>query len=89
MIITTHFFYEGINYALTREAKDAAEKYNNAIKRITAFTKRKAALSKNMKSCQVIKLQNHLTILSLVGTPNIRGVTMVVGVVVEVVVVWW
>jgi len=42
----------GINYALTREAKDAAEKYNNAIKRISAFTKRKGALSKAMKSGQ-------------------------------------
>ena len=36
----------GINYALTREAKEAAEKYNNSVKRITAFTKRRQALNK-------------------------------------------
>ena len=36
----------GINYALTREAKEAAEKYNNSVKRITAFTKRRQALHK-------------------------------------------
>ena len=36
----------GINYALTREAKEAAEKYNNSVKRITAFTKRRQALAK-------------------------------------------
>ena len=42
----------GINYALTKEAKEAAEKYNNSIKRIAAFTKRKVALSKALKSGQ-------------------------------------
>ena len=42
----------GIKYALTRDAKDSAEKYNNAIKRIAAFNKRKGALSKAMKSGQ-------------------------------------
>ena len=42
----------GINYALTKEAKEAAEKYNNSIKRITAFTKRKVALTKALKSGQ-------------------------------------
>ena len=42
----------GIKYALTRDAKDTADKYNNAIRRIAAFNKRKAALSRAMKSGQ-------------------------------------
>ena len=42
----------GINYALTKEAKESAERYNNSIKRITAFTKRKVALTKALKSGQ-------------------------------------
>ena len=35
-----------------RQAKEAAEQYNNSIKRITAFTKRKVALTKALKSGQ-------------------------------------
>ena len=42
----------GINYALTKEAKESAEKYNNSVKRINAFTKRKVALTKALKSGQ-------------------------------------
>ena len=39
----------GINYALIKEAKETAEKYNNSLKMIRAFTKRRAALNKAKK----------------------------------------
>jgi len=42
----------GLNYALTREAREAAEKYNNAIKMISAFRKRINALYKAKKKME-------------------------------------
>ena len=42
----------GINYALGKEAKETAEKYNNSLRMITAFTNRKTALNKAKKAGQ-------------------------------------
>ena len=42
----------GINYALGKEAKETAEKYNNSLRMITAFTNRRAALNKAKKAGQ-------------------------------------
>ena len=42
----------GINYALIKEAKETAEKYNNSLRMIRAFTKRRAALNKAKKAGQ-------------------------------------
>ena len=42
----------GINYALVKEAKETAEKYNNSLKMIRAFTNRRAALNKAKKAGQ-------------------------------------
>ena len=43
----------GISYALNREAKEAAEKYNNAIKMVSAFRKRINSLHKAKKQMEV------------------------------------
>jgi len=43
----------GISYALNREAREAAEKYNNAIKMVSAFRKRINALHKAKKKMDV------------------------------------
>ena len=42
----------GINYALVKEAKETAEKYNNSLRMVRAFTKRRAALNKAKKAGQ-------------------------------------
>jgi len=43
----------GLSYALNREAREAADKYNNAIKMISAFRKRINSLYKAKKQMQV------------------------------------